>query len=306
MTILYNGVDIYPEVSVNHCWHDMYCERRPDELTIRFNDVRRLWDGWQPKADDKIKVEEGTASTGEMFVVSCKPENGFYTLRASALPRSAAERKCKSWDNVTLMQLLGEVAGNHGLTLETYGVTDRTYDYVEQRNVSDFELIQRRCMLEGAAIICYDGKMIVYDERTFEDAAPSGALDVATMDNFSYTDDSDEIFTRSELCNGRYTGKYSADVDASDRLLRQTIPIYAASQGEMDRWAKGILRDANKNAVRGVYYGASLLDGYAAGSTIDLTTTGASSWDGAFFITAVRNDYVFLTSKLSMRKPLGW
>lgn len=32
MKILYEGTDIYPEVSVHRCFHDMYAEKQSDEL----------------------------------------------------------------------------------------------------------------------------------------------------------------------------------------------------------------------------------------------------------------------------------
>lgn len=306
MKILYQGKDIYPEVSVNHCWHEMYAQERPDNLVIRFNDVRRLWDTWQPKAGDEIAVEEGTAKTGKMYVVSFKPENGFYTLRASALPLNAKERHIKSWDDVTFSQIANEIAGNHGLRLKMYDMPERTYKYAEQRNTDDFEFLQQRCMLEGAAMIVYDGSVIIYDEKSAEDKAPTGRLDITEQDDFSYTDDSDDAFTRAQFTNGTYTGNYSADGDGQDRLLRKVMPLYISSQGEADRFARGILRAENKNAVHCVYYARELLDKYAAGSTINITTTGAKSWDGAFFVTQMRNDYVFMTTKVFMRKPLGW
>ena len=306
MKILYQGKDIYPDVSVNHCWHDMYAGDRPDSLVIRFNDVRRLWDGWEPKPGDEIAVEEGAAKTGKMFVVSYRPENGFYTLRASALPLTAKEAHVKSWDNVTFSQLANEIAGNHGLTLKTYDLQDSTYEYVQQRNIDDFEFLQRRCELEGAAMVIYDGSVIIYDENSAESKAPTGSIEITEQDDFSFTDDSDDAFTRAELCNGKYTGKYSADSGGQDRLYRRVISLHASSQSEIDRFAKGILRAENKNAVHCVYYARELLEKYAAGSTVNITTTGAESWNGAFFITHMRNDYVFLTTKVFMRKPLGW
>lgn len=306
MRIIYNGTDIYPEVSVNRCWHDMYAGGQPDELTIRFNDVRRLWDIWQPQIGDVISVEEGAATTGQMYVAAFRPENGFYTLRASALPPAARERHCKSWDDTTFFQLIDELAGAHGLSVERYSVADRPYEYVEQRNADDFEFLQRRCKLEGAAMICYDEKLIVYDENAMESETPIGTLDITAQDDFTFVDDSDDAYTECELCNGGYTGRYSAGGNRPARLLREVMPVYASSQGEMDRWARGILRNANKDAVHCEYYSQSLLDDYAAGSTVNVTTIGAQSWDGAFFITQVRNDYVFLTTKLFMRKPLGW
>ena len=47
-------------------------------------------------------------------------------------------------------------------------------------------------------------------------------------------------------------------------------------QSEADRFAKGLLRDANKNATVGTLWTGSLLRDYAAGSVVTLATEGVS------------------------------
>lgn len=127
MKILYEGVDIYPDVSVHRCYHDMYAEKQSDELLLKLNDTRELWDSWNPKKGDTIAIEDGAAKTGKMFVESVIPESGIITLRAYSVPQSAKDKRSKSWEKVKFLQLAQEIAGRHGLTLETYGITDQTY-----------------------------------------------------------------------------------------------------------------------------------------------------------------------------------
>jgi len=71
--ILYEGVDIYPDISVHRCYHDMYAEKQSDELLLKLNDTRELWDSWNPKKGDTIAIEDGAAKTGKMFVESVVP-----------------------------------------------------------------------------------------------------------------------------------------------------------------------------------------------------------------------------------------
>ena len=59
MKILYEGVDIYPDISVHRCYHDMYAEKQSDELLLKLNDTRELWDSWNPKKGDTIAIEDG-------------------------------------------------------------------------------------------------------------------------------------------------------------------------------------------------------------------------------------------------------
>ena len=73
MKIIYEGTDIYPEISVHRCYHDMYADKQSDELLLKLNDTRELWDRWSPKKGDTIAVEDGAAKTGKMFVESVVP-----------------------------------------------------------------------------------------------------------------------------------------------------------------------------------------------------------------------------------------
>lgn len=164
MKILYQGVDIYPDISVHRCYHDMYAEKQSDELLLKLNDTRQLWDTWNPKKGDTIAIEDGAAKTGKMFVESVVPESGIVTLRAYSMPQSVKDKRSKAWEKVKFLQLAQEIAGRHGLTLQTFGITDQTYDYVEQNNLPDFAFFQQRCTLEGAAFLVYYGKLVVYDE----------------------------------------------------------------------------------------------------------------------------------------------
>ena len=302
MKILYEGVDIYPEVSVHRCFHDMYAEKQSDELLLKFNDTRQLWDTWNPKKGDTIAVEDGAAKTGKMFVESVVPETGIITLRAYSMPQSVKDKRSKSWESVKFLQLAEEIAGRHGLTLETYGITDQTYEYVEQNNLPDFAFLQTRCTLEGAAFLVYDGKLVIYDEAYMEGQTPIDTITITPASDFEYRDEGVSAYSSAEVVNGGLTGSYAAP--SGDKLLRKVIPIPMSNQAEADRFAKGILRDANKNATVGTLWTGSLLRNYAAGSVVNLATEGVKSWDGPAFISRIRHDYVKTRSKLYLRKPL--
>ena len=82
MNFFYNGTDIYNDVSVNYCVHEMFAEKQADTLVIRFNDTKGVWSKWQPAAGDTVRFKEGASDTGKMFIHSMKPENGLFTIRA--------------------------------------------------------------------------------------------------------------------------------------------------------------------------------------------------------------------------------
>ena len=297
MKILYEGVDIYPDVSVHRCYHDMYAEKQSDELLLKLNDTRELWDSRNPKKGDTIAIEDGAAKTGKMFVESVVPESGIITLRAYSVPQSAKDKRSKSWEKVKFLQLAQEIAGRHGLTLETYGITDQTYDYVEQNNLADFAFFQNRCTLEGAAFLVYDGKLVVYDEAYMESQQPVDTITITPANDFEYRDEGTNAYGSAEAVNGGLTGTFAAP-NGGDKVLRRILPFRMTDQSEADRFAKGLLRDANKNATVGTLWTGSLLRDYAAGSVVTLATEGVKSWDGTAFISRIRHDYVKTRSKL--------
>lgn len=198
----------------------MYAEKQSDELLLKLNDTRQLWDTWNPKKGDTIAIEDGAAKTGKMFVESVVPESGIVTLRAYSMPQSVKDKRSKAWEKVKFLQLAQEIAGRHGLTLQTFGITDQAYDYVEQNNLPDFAFFQQRCTLEGAAFLVYDGKLVVYDEAYMESQTPSDTITITPASDFQYRDEGANAYGSAEVVNGGLTGTFSAPA-GGDKVLHK-------------------------------------------------------------------------------------
>ena len=304
MKIIYEGKDIYPEVGVNRCVYDSYCGDRSDTLTIVFNDSTELWDKWHPKPGAELMAEQDSLRTGKMYIYSFAPENGLFTLRARSVPKSAFINRAKSYEKVRFLDIASEIAGRNGLSLNTYGVNNNLYGYAEQRNISDMQLLNSRCMLEGYAMLVCDGKLVIYDEQTFEDMEPVETIEATKGDDFYYTENDGLFYGSCTLTNGTYTGTYSSGQDGKE--LKRRCNLYADCDGDMIRFARGVLRNQDKNRRTCILDGKRLYDGIAAGSVVNLKTAGAESWNGTAFVTHVRHDLIFMLSKIDMRKPLGW
>lgn len=199
MNLYYNGVDIYGDVSVNYCVHEMFAEKQADTLVIRFNDTKGTWSKWQPAEGDTVQFKEGASDTGKMFVHSMKPENGLFTIRAMSMPKSGKTKKSKSWEGVRFLQLANEFAGNHGLTFQNYGCADQVYPYIKQDNETDFALFHRLCTLEGCQMLIFDGKLLAYNEQYIEGQTPAGSLSVDENGVFSYEDNRGGMYGSCEL-----------------------------------------------------------------------------------------------------------
>lgn len=299
--ITYNGVDITDSVSVNRCYHDMYAGGRSDTLNLRVNDVRNLWDAWSPAAGDEIRIDFDSISTGIMFVTEAIPQNGIFDIAAQSAPKSGFDKNNKAWQKVRLLQIGAEIAERNGLSFHSYGVVDRLYSYLLQAE-GDFQFLSRMAKLEGCAVLIYDRKLIMYSEPQMEAQKPSETLRITIDGDYKYKDRQSDLYGSCVVENGMYSGSFSVS-NGSNRVLRpETMPTTGSNE-DAARFAKNLLRSANKGC-RGGYVRSLILPGYAPASMIELSNERAPSWDGPVFIEHIRNDYGRKESKIFFRKPL--
>lgn len=302
--VKFRGVDISKEVSINRCYHDMYCEGRSDTLHIRFNDSQNQWDRWQPKVGDEISVLYGSIGTGKMFVDRAIPENGLYTLIATSIPSTAKDGKSKAWQKIFLSQIGKEIAKNHGLAFESYGVMDVQYDYILQTNETDFSFFQRLCVLEGCAYLVFNGVLVMYSQSYMESISPVKTIAVTLDGDYKFIDNSARLYGSCLIERGLYKGTYTAGNGAIRQYVPEMkLPITMSNQSEADRYAKNLLRNVNKGMLKGYIY-SRIMPEFAAASTANLENYRAASWNGTVFFTHIRNDYANGKSKLFFRKPL--
>lgn len=302
MKVFYQGADVTKDVSVAYCWHDMYLNGKSDELLVKFNDTRNLWDGWAPQEGDRIAVEDGAAKTGEMYVESVKPESSLLIVHALAMPPKAAKtRRMKSWEDVRLFQLFTEVADRYGLGFETCGATDRVYKYVEQHSEPDYLFLSRRAAYEGCGLLTYDGKLILYSGEYMDSQSPMGTIKVVPGMDYSFTKQDENRYGSCEVTDGNITGSYTAD---DRKWFVATIADRISNQAEGDRFAKGLLRHKNKDIRTVKIVTDTFMRSYAAGSAFTLEATAAASWDGPAIVDHLRHDYVRRRSTLWARQRL--
>lgn len=297
----YNGIDITDDVSINLCCHDMYAGGKIDSVMLRMNDVQHLWDSWGPSPGDKIEVSFDTIRSGTMFLQEASPRNGLFYICAESAPPSMRWTRRKSWRRVWLSQIAKEIADRHGLAFESYGVTDRLYDYIPQEDLSDFDFLTELARAESCAFQIFDCRLILFSEPVLEASEPSETLIVGSNGNYSFS-------TVGDLCgsciiDGQHPGRFDAH-NGSDRVLRPDTFLRASSGADAVRFAQGFLRAFNKNRMIGFVRNPTILSGYAAGSVIDLDVERAASWNGKVFLHHIRNDYVKRSGTIFFRKPL--
>ena len=224
MKLIYNGVDITSRVFINRCEHETFAEKRADRLLIRFVDSGNRWNAWQPKSGDTIRYQNKAADTGVMRITRVAPANGLITFCASAMPPTGAIVKNRAWENIRFLKIGEDIAAEHGLKFQSYGVTDRVYSYIRQDNQSDFDFLQTRCLLEGCAMVVYNGRLVIYDEQARESARATTRIKIGADGVFEFSDRSGEAYSSAEISSGEYAGVFYADNVRTGRVLRPRQP----------------------------------------------------------------------------------
>ena len=299
--VTYKGVDITDSVAISRCYHDMYASGQSDSLYLRLKDAKNLWDSWEPAIGDEIRVDYGSISTGTMFVSSLSPENGAFSIIAHSAPKSGFDLQSKAWQSVRLLQVANEIAKKHSLSFVSYGVEDRLYSYISQDNEGDFRFLNRLARREGCSILIYDKMLVMYYEPYMEAQEPSEAITIAIDGEYKNTDRRSQMYGSCVVENGLYSGEFS--VNGSSRVFRPSGVGHIGSNNEACRFAKNLLRYANKGCYGG-YVRSRILPGYAAASMVYLENSRAASWNGPVFLEHIRNDYGRGQSKIFFRKPL--
>lgn len=302
LSVRYQGVEIYDKVSVARCWHDMSAWGALDELAITFGDTDNLWDGWAPKDDDVIEVSDGAARTGKMYVRDVAPRSSAMDIRAYPVPHAMREAKCRSWESIRLHQLIAQVAQEAGMSYETYGLANSLYAYVEQRNESDLAFLSKRLTYEGASLIAFDGKLIAYSGAWAEAQSPVKRLEIAPGKDYEFEDFTARAYGSCLVTDGSTSATFTA---GQGRQLKRVLDDRITDAAEASRFARGLLREANREVATIRLRTDTLLREWAPGSVLEIDAPAAASWDGKAFVSRLRHDYFDSRSKIWMTKMLG-
>lgn len=299
--ITYNGEDISGSVKSIQAVHDMYAgNRQADTLALVFEDEEAKWSGWGAAPGDTVTYRNGGTSTGRMYVSGVENAGGYTTLRASSIPQKARQRRTKSWESVWLAQIGAETASRFGFSFLLSGMADQNYKYIAQDNETDIGFLGRIARMEGGCLVAYDGRIVFYGEQELETAEPAVKID-ASDGSFEIYDQSGDLYGGAKVYAGACKGSYTAD-PSNGRIL---IPegLHPTTDAEAYRWAKGLLRSANKGA-RSCRLQRDIMRELSAGITVSLAGAEPPEWNGTMFLYHVRHEYDRERTTFFLRFPL--
>lgn len=295
MGVIYNGTDITEEVQVNSAVHEMNAGGRANTLDIVFDDTDHLWSRWKPAKGDTIKFSDGGTSTGKMYVYDFTIKNSKVSMYACNTPPRLKDIYSKAWEEVYLSQILGELTPSYQLN----AIEDVWYRY-KNCDVQAISFLNQTAELEGAVLVIYDDKVMFINEQALEAQEPQFQVDCAgaTVD---IRDERTSLFDACIVNSGEHFGLFKAT--QGERHYRPQVVIPCGSDAEAHRYAKALLRMANKDKTS-VRWRGQLIPEMSAGITIDLINEDNIPWSGKMYCYRVRHDYAKAETTIYMRRPL--
>lgn len=296
--VLYNGKDISADVEIGVLDVSDSCGDQIDAIDAVFADSRGQWSGWKPQKGETLDVEQDGYRAGQMWIDRIRQQDGKLALGAISLPPAGRTPRTKVWENVTLLTLAAEKAALYGLTPEFYGVPSYPYARVDQISRKDFGFLQERARLEGCTMKLSDGKLVIYSDAYMESLPAARRIDASEFYGPPNFDDSaGQTYSSCTVSWGDFSATHTDPGCLGPERIVSNIPV--SSIGEAQRFARYLLRDANKRETRGEI--SVLLDTtIAGGSVVEVTGMGLS--DGRYFVELARHSFAEQVTTLQIRR----
>ncbi len=338
LVVLFDGTDITEEVG-SDLLSFSYSDKETDEadtVTFTLMDPEGKWAGsWRPDGGEKVEatIYDGTVhgvtgilDCGKFTVDSlrCSGSPRVMEISATSIPLASPirrKKKTRAWEKTTLKAIAGAIAGENGLELLWDMEENPEYpDQAKQDKASDLEFLLGLCRDAGASVKVTDGKLAVFDQKSYEKKEPVGTIVLGTSRVISWefstqkaeTYKSVKVSWRSPKQKSKVTAAsyYNRDFekvtvkpkksggnpavnefvytdpDAPEDGQEFELKKKCASRAEAERLAKAKLRELNARSVTGsiTIVGDTM---FVAGAVIGVS--GFGTWDGNFIIEAAKH-----------------
>ena len=329
LNLMFEGKDISKEISpyLKNMTYTDFASGKADDLQITLENTGGLWSGeWFPQKGSKVKAEIECTAWGELGDVSlscgtfevdditASGPPAIVTMKAISSMVSTAikgEMKEKVWEAITLKQLAGGIAAEHGLSLFFSADQDAPYDRVTQSKESDLALLARLCKARGLNLKMAEEKLVLYEGKTFEAKAPvftlkNGASEILT---WSFNTKSHNIYRActvqffDPIKKGLVEHTFTPD---NSPETGQTLVVNSRveSIAEAQTQAVAELRSANKDEVKASF---SLVGNPHALAGLNVWVEGFGIFDGTYFIDEARHAMgAGYKTTASLRRVLGY
>ena len=294
------------------------------ELTF-FDEERKFMLGGVPRNSQiKLALRDGIlhfdCGTFELDKISCKGVPSECTLKLNSVSNSAGLRgteKNRAWENTNLKKIAGDIAADAGLTL-LYEADEVSINRAEQ-NSSDLSFLKKLCKNHGLNLKIYDGKLIIFDAKKYEEKAAVGEISYGDKRLLSYNFDANAVdiysTANTNFSGGGSVANWLLDLLGIDDLISTsfdsgssgnvlTINEKVDSLADAEKLSQSKLREKNKNEWTANLNLVGNFD-YAAGNNLELSNFGIYS--GKYCIdTATHSLSNGYTTQLKLHRCLNY
>jgi len=305
---------------------------KADDLQLEFEDRDHRWAmGWMPHKGERLRAAfqcRNWFADGDSLELSC----GSFTIdqidlsgppdvvRVRAVSAAVdtpmrREAKTRAWEHASLKTVAGDVAQEHGLTLQYEGDAC-AFLRLDQRQESDLALIKRVAEKQGLTVKVCEDRLVIRSAKEADAQPPSLAIarGVTAVSRFQFSTQSAETYGDAQCDYWDPTEKALKSARATpargqtDQAVAQTLKVNARveSQAEAERVAANELRQANQREWTGTL---DMLGDPRLYAGLVVQVQGWGQFDGAWMVetaTHTLNRAAGYTTSISIRKTLEY
>ena len=187
--------------------------------------------------------------------------------------------RTKTWENATVQQIAGEIAGRYGLSL-MYDAATIKIAVLEQSGAADSAFLETVCKDYGLSLKVYGSKLVVFDREKYKAKGAVKTIDKGDMLSYTFNTTLAGTYTGGELA---YTNKAGTEVTyktgKGPRILKSNAQASNAAEAKLKLDAA--IKEANHGETT-LSFSTMGQPTLAAGQTINVTGLGRAS--GKYYI----------------------
>ncbi|MGG1638233.1 phage late control D family protein [Paenibacillus sp. NRS-1760] len=332
VVISYNGQEI--TASIKDSLLDLSYSDNPagqiDDLQISLEDRHQKWQGpWSPAEGDSVsasirlinwdyslKTISFPLGTFEVDSVALSGPPDVVKIKALSLPGGTSvkqERRSQGWEKISLRAIAQDIAKRAKLKLLYDAPDNPIYERIDQMEQSDMAFLLDTCTKEGIALKVSSGKLVLFDEATYEKqnvvATITRGIDAIINYSFSWST-TDSAYRACQITYADSKKHKEIKVVYTPPGAPKQGPMLKInesvnSEGEALRLASKRLREQNKNFGRASLQLAGDVR-LSTGLTINLV--GWGRYDGKYIIERAEHSVGGggYSTSVDIRMVLGW
>lgn len=267
-----------------------------DDISLVLQDSTKKWiKDWQPQKGDRMKAYIKKLYCGEFEIdeISFSGYPMILDIKAISAPPSGSsrrEQKSKTWEKVTLKQILNDIAKKDGYK-PLYEVKRTVkYDRKDQRDESDLSFLKKLCEDQAYKLKVSDSMLIIFDEDESEKAPAQFTLTDKDIENYTLKTQSHDLYTacrveyydedEKEAHSYTYTSNNGGMVTGQTLIIKKRVKSLA----EAKELAERSLRNKNKNETIATFTVSNNMDNRLFNATQTFNIVGFGMYDGKYII----------------------